>query len=62
MLRIGAGDREALYAAASAVRAVWPLPWKEAKAEAASAAAYATQYHLEWFWQERAKLWGTRSS
>lgn len=58
--RVGASDREALHAAASAVGAVWLLPWTEAKAEAANAFAYATQPHVEWFWQGRAKLWGTR--
>jgi hypothetical protein len=26
-------------------QAVWPLPWKEASAEAVSAVAYAAKYH-----------------
>jgi len=43
--------------AAAAVRAVWPLPWTEAKAEAANTVAYARRYHPEWFWQGREKLW-----
>lgn len=56
--RVGASDCEAHLAAAAAVRAVWPLPWNEAKAEAANAVAYARRYHPEWFWQGREKLWG----
>jgi hypothetical protein len=57
MCRLGASDREAYWAAAAAVRAVWPMPWKEAKAEATHAVAYAIRHHPEWFWQGREKLW-----
>jgi hypothetical protein len=46
----GGSDQQAHEAAVAAVREVWPLPWKEASAEAVNAIAYATRYHSEWFW------------
>jgi hypothetical protein len=49
--RAGALDHEAHCAAVAALQAVWPLPWKEASAEAVAAIAYASRYHAEWFWR-----------
>jgi hypothetical protein len=49
--RAGAFDHEAQLSAVEALQAVWPLPWKEACAEAVNAIAFASTYHKEWFWR-----------
>ena len=36
--------------AVAALQAEWPLPWKEASAEAINAVSFASSYHSEWFW------------
>jgi hypothetical protein len=43
--------QQAHEAAVAALQEVWPLPWKEASAEAVDAIAHATRRHSEWFWQ-----------
>ena len=40
----------AANATTRALQAVWPLPWKEASAEAINAVSFASGYHSEWFW------------
>ena len=48
--RAGAFDNEAHCAAVAALQAVWPLPWKEARAEVLQAVHFASVYHGEWLW------------
>jgi len=49
--RAGASDQQAHEAAVTALQGVWPLPWKEASAEAVNAVAYASRNHAVWFWR-----------
>jgi hypothetical protein len=48
--RAGYRDLEAHNAALSALRAVWPLPDREAHLEVARAIYYASVEHAAWFW------------
>ena len=48
--RMGCRDLEAHNAAVKALQAVWPLPRKEASAEATQAVRFASVYHNEWLW------------
>src|SRR4029077_5982578 len=48
--RAGAFDHEGHCAAVAALQAVWPLPWKEASAEAGNAVHFTSVYHKRWLW------------
>jgi hypothetical protein len=48
--RAGAFENEAHCAAVEALQAVWPLPWKEASAEATFSEHYTSVYHKKWLW------------
>jgi len=56
MRQAGASDQQAREAAVEAVQAILPFSWKEARAEAVNAIAYATRYHPEWFWRVTSTL------
>jgi len=46
-------DHAAHEAAVAALQAKWPLPRKEASAEAVNAIAHATRDHSDWIWRGR---------
>ena len=60
--RVGAFDYEAHCAAVAALKAVWPLTWKDAIAEVTNAVHFASVYHKKWVWGGvRGRTTGSRS-